>query len=61
MREIDSDRLGFITRDELRVVVSRLNPHFNEQRITDVINSVDHDRDGKISYQEFVHMLDDVC
>ena len=41
------------------MVISRLNPHFNDQRITEVLNQVDLDRDGKISYQEFVEMLED--
>jgi Ca2+-binding EF-hand superfamily protein len=54
------DLLGFITINELRKVLSRLNPNITDQRIIDVLNKVDVNHDGKISYEEFVHMLDDI-
>jgi len=53
----DTDNSGYITNDELHVVLSRLNPDISDQRVAEAINKIDLDKDGKISYQEFVHML----
>ena len=52
--------IGYITVKELREVLSRLNHHVSEHRISEVLREIDTDRDGKISYEEFVHMLQDV-
>jgi Ca2+-binding EF-hand superfamily protein len=52
------DLLGYITLNELREIFGRLNPNINDQRIADVLNKIDVDHDGKISYEEFVHMLE---
>jgi calcium-dependent protein kinase len=51
---------GYITVDELREVLSRLNQNVSENRIIEVLREIDTDRDGKISYDEFVHMLQEV-
>lgn len=56
-RCFDTDNSGYITNSELRSVLTRLNPNITDQRIADLINRIDLDNDGKISYQEFVHML----
>lgn len=52
--------LGYITIDELRSVLRRLHPGITEQRISDVLNKIDTNHDGKISYEEFVHMLEEI-
>ena len=52
--------LGFITAHELREVFRRLDHQISDQQITTVLRDVDTDRDGKISYDEFVHLLQDV-
>lgn len=49
--------LGYITVDELREVLSRLNHNVSEHRISTVLHEIDTDQDGKISYDEFVNML----
>ncbi len=49
--------LGYITVNELRAVLSRLNHNVSEHRISEVLREIDIDCDGKISYEEFVHML----
>jgi len=54
------DLLGYITLNELREIFGRLNPNINDQRIADVLNKIDVDHDGKISYEEFVHMLENL-
>ena len=52
--------LGFITLHELREVFRRLNHQVSEQQITAALRDIDTDHDGKISYEEFVHLLQDV-
>ena len=51
---------GYITVNELREVLSRLNHNVSEQRISEVLCEIDTDHDGKISYEEFVHMLQEI-
>ena len=48
---------GYITVNELREVLNRLNHNVSADRITDVLREIDTDQDGKISYEEFVQML----
>jgi Ca2+-binding EF-hand superfamily protein len=52
--------IGYITVNELREVLSRLNHNVSERRISEVLREIDTDHDGKISYEEFVHMLQEV-
>ena len=49
--------LGYITTDELREVLRRMNQNITEQRMKEVLREIDTDQDGKISYSEFVHLL----
>ena len=56
----DADNSGYITVDELREVLSRLNQNVSEHRIIEVLREIDTDQDGKISYDEFVQMLQEV-
>jgi Ca2+-binding EF-hand superfamily protein len=51
---------GFITKEELRDVLRQLNQNVTEKRITEVLNAVDDNQDGKISYEEFVAMLQEM-
>lgn len=46
--------------NELREVLRRLHPGIQEKRIVDVLHNLDTDQDGKISYEEFVQMLNDI-
>jgi len=52
--------IGYITINELREVLSRLNHNVSEHRLSEVLREIDTDCDGKISYKEFVHMLQEV-
>lgn len=38
-------------------MLKRLNCDVSAQRLNDVLREVDLDHDGKISYEEFVHIL----
>ena len=51
--------IGFITREELRDVLRHLNHNISEKLISDVLNEIDADHDGRISYEEFARMLQD--
>ncbi|CAF1147291.1 unnamed protein product [Adineta steineri] len=53
----DKDDSGFITIEELRDVLRQLNQNTTEKQLKDMVNQLDEDHDGKISYDEFVHML----
>jgi len=41
-------------------VLRNLDRKISEKVINDVLNEIDVDHDGKISYEEFIHMLQDV-
>jgi len=49
--------IGYITVSELQEVLSRINHNVTEHRISEVLCEIDTDHDGKISYEEFVNML----
>ena len=51
---------GFITVDELHQVFRQLNPNINEKHVNQVLSDIDTDHDGKISYEEFARMLEEV-
>eukprot|EP00747_Dinoflagellata_sp_TGD_P146976 gnl/TRDRNA2_/TRDRNA2_176747_c0_seq27.p1 gnl/TRDRNA2_/TRDRNA2_176747_c0~~gnl/TRDRNA2_/TRDRNA2_176747_c0_seq27.p1 ORF type:complete len:521 (+),score=112.15 gnl/TRDRNA2_/TRDRNA2_176747_c0_seq27:42-1565(+) len=50
--KFDADSSGFITIDNLRVV---LGESFSEQEIAKLIKELDENHDGQISYEEFIH------
>jgi Ca2+-binding EF-hand superfamily protein len=49
--------LGYITVDELHEVLRSMNQRVNEKQMTDLLQDIDKDHDGKISYEEFVQLL----
>ena len=44
---------GIISRDELRRLIESRGFFVSEKEITTLIEKIDKDRDGKISYHEF--------
>ncbi|KAA8537485.1 hypothetical protein F0562_027093 [Nyssa sinensis] len=52
----DRDDSGFITRDELRLAMSKYGMG-DEATLDEVLNDVDTDKDGRINYEEFVAMM----
>eukprot|EP00898_Chlorokybus_atmophyticus_P002494 jgi/Chlat1/3245/Chrsp22S03512 len=52
----DTDHSGFITADELRAVLVQNNVG-DLDSITEIIDEIDQDKDGKINYEEFVGMM----
>ena len=50
-------RSGFITIQELQEVLKRLNHPVSEDQLRAVMQRVDTDHDGKISFEEFVRIV----
>lgn len=53
----DADSSGFITIQELQEVLKRLNHPTSEDQLREVMQRVDTDHDGKISFEEFVRIV----
>ncbi|XP_035693451.1 calmodulin-A-like [Branchiostoma floridae] len=53
-RAFDKDGNGYITKRELRHVMSSLGTELTEEELMKIIREADRDGDGQISYQEFV-------
>ena len=51
---MDKTHTGFISNDDLRVV---LRDDFDEVQIQELIDDMDSDKDGKISLEEFTETL----
>lgn len=49
------DDSGFITPDELRDAL--IKHGMDVEGMDDILNDVDQDGDGRINYDEFVHMM----
>lgn len=49
-RVFDRESSGFISREELRFVMSNINAQLTEEEIEELIDDADHDHDGQISY-----------
>ncbi|KAG1338903.1 Calcium-binding protein CML42 [Cocos nucifera] len=58
-RVFDEDGDGFISAAELQVVLAKLGlpEAWNIARVHEMICSVDQDRDGRVDFREFKHMM----
>ncbi|CAF3318729.1 unnamed protein product [Rotaria socialis] len=54
----DSDGNGFLTIDELQNVMSRMGRHMTLSEIKAMVQSLDTNKDGKISFNEFAKLFD---
>ena len=54
---VDQDRNGFITRDEFRSILREYGFYQTETEIAWLLERYDRDRDGRISYSEFVEEI----
>ncbi|EHA8590354.1 calcium-dependent protein kinase 29 [Cocos nucifera] len=52
----DTDGSGYLTRDELKRALSQ-NEVIDDATITEIIEDIDADKDGRINYEEFVEMM----
>ena len=53
----DRDGDSFISRDELRLVLSNLGEKLSDQEIDEMVHEADIDGDGQINYEEFLRMI----
>jgi len=53
----DTDKTGDITIEELAAVFRSLGQNPSETELQDIISEVDTDRDGTISFSEFISMM----
>lgn len=56
-RKFDLNGSGYISADELRGVLSKMHRHQSREEIDDLIRSVDRNRDGMLSINEFADLL----
>jgi Ca2+-binding EF-hand superfamily protein len=56
-RIFDKNESGYLERDEIRTIFSRLNETYNETEIADQLREFDLDGDGRIVFAEFANMV----
>ncbi len=54
---VDSDRNGFITRDEFRAILREYGFFTTETEISWLLERYDRDHDGRVTYSEFVEEI----
>jgi len=54
---VDSDRNGFITRDEFRAILRQYGFFNTETEISWLLERYDRDHDGRVTYSEFVEEI----
>ncbi len=57
-KKYDSDGNGFITTDELQITLSNLGRCMSRNEIKSMMQLLDINHDGKISFQEFTKLFD---
>ena len=57
-KKYDADGNGFLTMDELQGVMSNVGRHMSRNEIRSMIQSLDSNNDGKISFDEFIKLFD---
>ncbi|KAH7962908.1 hypothetical protein HPB52_018617 [Rhipicephalus sanguineus] len=53
----DKDRNGFITADELRLLMTALGEQLTDEEVHEMIREADMDGDGQINYHEFAAVM----
>lgn len=56
-RAFDKNNDGFISRQELEEVMSRLGENLSPQEISDMMNEADTNKDGQIDFKEFKKLI----
>uniref|UniRef100_B4MR08 GK19415 n=1 Tax=Drosophila willistoni TaxID=7260 RepID=B4MR08_DROWI len=56
-RIFDRDLDGFITTAELRAIIYNLGEHISEEEFAVMMQEIDYDNDGVISYADFVKAM----
>ena len=53
----DKDGNGYITLDELKNIISKLDDNISDLEVNEMLKEADDDNDGKISFEEFVKIM----
>ena len=53
----DKDKNGYITRDELKSAMQIMGETLTDRDLDELLQTTDHDKDGKINYEEFIKTL----
>jgi Ca2+-binding EF-hand superfamily protein len=56
--ELDTDKSGYLDRAELVAGVKKIDPSFNESELDSLIQQADKNKDNKISFEEFLHLIE---
>lgn len=56
-KQFDIDGNGQISREELKLTMTKLCGNLSEEQIDHIVHEVDKDGDGQINYDEFVEMM----
>jgi len=56
-RVFDKDGNGFVSSTELKFVMSRLDVHFTDDELNEMILEADIDGDGQVCFDEFYNMM----
>jgi len=56
-RIFDKDNSGYITVDNIRVVMLDLNIQLGEEELEEMVRDADMDADGYVSYEDFFGMM----
>lgn len=57
-RVFDKNGDSFISRDEIRIAMSDLGENLSEKEIDEMLECVDLNKDGKVSFEEFKQMFE---
>lgn len=55
--EADIDQTGFLSLDEVRILMHKMDPHYPMEEIRALLDYVDIDGDGKLSLEEFKRLF----
>lgn len=58
--EIDTDRNGYITGEEMHRALQRYHVRFSDFDIQYVLSQMDTNRDGRVSYEEYMRFMSQV-
>jgi Ca2+-binding EF-hand superfamily protein len=53
----DKDNSGYISKDEIRAVLSQGAAQLDDAQVDVILSQVDDNSDGEISFEEFVSMM----
>ena len=53
----DMNNDGYITKEEFRTTMKSLGENLTEEEIDAMMSQADTNKDGKISMEEFVHLM----